>query len=333
MKTKTTTMRASAIIMVTIIASCTALITNAQDTRYTQSYNAPLRLNPALMGPNTHLKGIVNYRSQWANIDKGFTTYRFSFLYPLIMNDDQGKLDIGLSAVNDKAGAFNTLSISLALSYSLKIADDHRISAGMIGGFGQTALDATSQTFDEQYVLGSFDATNPNNEIVVNESRNYPDLGAGLLWNFDPDDKLNVFAGFAAFHHNKPDESLTGVQSDMPISINVHGGVKIIGDKLDFTPNLRMSKQGGAEEYSVGCYIDYKLNETMKIPFGFWYRYRRQDAFAVMLGFEHEFFLVAYSYDLGSFDLMKAVPGSMTHEITLAYQLNRQEDTSAPMSD
>jgi len=320
---------------IVLLITCILFNTNsfAQDTRFTQAYNAPLRLNPALMGPNTHLKGILNYRSQWTNIAKGYTTYRFSFLYPLIMNDDQGKLDIGLSAVNDQAGAFNTLSISVALSYALKIGEDHGISAGLIGGFGQTAFDVSNETFDEQYVLGSFDASNPTNELALNEARNYPDLGGGLLWYYKPDGKINAFAGMAVFHHNKPDQSITSTESEMPISTNIHGGVKIIGDNLDITPNLRFSRQGGAAEYALGCYIDYKLNETMKIPGGLWYRYGRQDAFAIMLGFEHEMFLVAYSYDLGSFDMMKTIPGSMTHEITLAYKLNRQKDSSAPMSD
>src|SRR3990172_7686562 len=85
------------------------LNSNAQDTRFTQTYNAPLRLNPALMGPNTDIKGILSYRTQWANIADGYTTYGFTFLYPLIIEEDAGKLDIGLSAIQEQAGAFTTL--------------------------------------------------------------------------------------------------------------------------------------------------------------------------------------------------------------------------------
>ncbi|MBL4755317.1 MAG: PorP/SprF family type IX secretion system membrane protein [Flavobacteriales bacterium] len=314
----------------TLFIFCVTLLltgsySNAQDIRYTQAYNAPLRLNPALMARNTAIKGILNYRSQWANIANGFTTYRFSFLYPLIMNEDQGKLDIGLSAINDQAGVFNNLNISLALSYSLRISGDHHISAALMGGFAQTTVDPGDLTFDEQYVLGSFNTGNSNNELIVNETKNYPDLGTGLLWYFTPDENINAFAGVAVFHHNAPNQSLTGQQSDLSTSTNIHGGVKIIGDNFDVTPNVRFSQQGGAEEYSLGANIDYKINETMKIPVGLWYRYRGQNSFAAMLGFEHENFLVAYSYDLGSFTLIDAIPRSTTHEITLAFSVDQKE--------
>jgi len=320
--------------VVVAIAMVIGLSTYAQDTRYTQEYNAPLRINPALMATNYKLTGIINYRSQWANIDNGFTTYRFTCMYPLIA-DDQGKLDIGLNVNSDEAGAFTTLNASVALSYSLKISDDHRIGAGMILGFGQKTLDLTGQTFDEQYILGSYDQTNPSNEMVWNEQVMYPDLGGGLMWFYgDEGDDMTAFAGVAGYHHNMPDESIQAESSNMPVLTHVYGGVKIAGNKVDFTPHMRYSSQGGAEEYSTGCYIDFKLNETMKIPFGFWYRYRSQDALAFMLGFVHEYFNVAYSYDLGSFDLIKSVPGSTAHEVTVGFTIDvGKTGGSAPMSD
>ncbi|MBL4753046.1 MAG: PorP/SprF family type IX secretion system membrane protein [Flavobacteriales bacterium] len=295
--------------------------TYAQDTRYTQTHNAPLRVNPALMANNKVLKGILNYRTQWATIDDGFTTFRFTGMYPLI-KDEQGKLDVGLDINNDVAGAFTTLNVSGAVSYSLKISDAHRLGAGLILGFGQKTVDLSGQTFDEQYVLGSYDATNPSNEMLFNEQVMYPDLGGGLMWFYgEDDDPVNAYFGVAAYHQNTPDESIQSTDSKLPVLTNIHGGVKIIGDKLDFTPNMRYSKQGGAEEYSIGTYIDYKLNETMKIPFGLWYRYKNQDALAFMLGFEHEYFNVAYSYDLGSFDLINSISGLTTHEVTLGFTI------------
>ncbi len=308
-------------------------VASAQDPRYTQEHNAPLRINPALMTTNNVLKGIINYRSQWGNIDKGFTTYRFTCMYPLI-RDENGKLDVGLNVNSDKAGAFNTLNISGAVSYGLKLGDDHKLAAGLILGYGQKSIDVNGQTYDEQYVLGAFDPDNPSNENIWNESRSYPDLGGGFMYFFDPgDESVSAFAGVALYHHNRPDESITGSETEMPILSHVYGGLKIYGDNLDITPNIRVTQQGGAEEYSLGCYIDYKLNETMKIPAGLWYRYRSQDALAIMLGFEHELFNVMYSYDIGSFDLMKAIPSSMAHEVTLGFTIDVGGKGSAAMSD
>ncbi|MFH1321852.1 MAG: PorP/SprF family type IX secretion system membrane protein [Bacteroidota bacterium] len=309
----------------------------AQDTRYTQSYAAPLRLNPAIMGANTDIKGILNYRNQWGNISNGYTTYRFTFLYPLLMEDDQGKIDIGLSAFNDKAGAFNTLDIALALSYNLQVSESgHNLCGALTGGFVQKSLDLDAQTFDEQYVLGEFDENNPMNETINNEPVMYPDFGAGLVWYYNPsgeDSKVNAYFGASVFHHNKPDESFTNEQGNLPTRTNFHGGVKIIGiGKFDFTPNLRLSTQSGAEETAIGIYNDYNINEDMKITLGVWYRYKRQDAIAVLLGFEHTYFGLGYSYDLASFGMSKVISGAMTHEITLAFKINRAEKKGVDMN-
>ena len=329
---KSSTFKSILVYTLTLVLSMSAF---SQDVRYTQEYNAPLRINPALMATNNVLKGIINYRSQYANIDDGFTTYRFTAMYPLIL-DDQGKLDVGLNVISDEAGAFTTLSASGAVSYTVKISDDHKLGAGLILGFGQKSVDLTGQTFDEQYVLGTYQETNPSNEMVWNEQVMYPDLGGGIMWFYgQDDDPINAFLGVSGYHHNMPDESIQSEDTKMPILTHVYGGLKIIGDNMDVTPNMRYSKQGGAEEYAAGCYIDFKLNETMKIPLGLWYRYRNQDALAFMLGFEHEYFNVAYSYDLGSFDLIKAIPGSTAHEVTLGFTIDVGSRTSGneAMSD
>ena len=198
---------------------------NAQDTRYTQQFAAPLRINPAIMGANTDLRAVINYRNQWGNIAGGFTTYRFTFLYPVILNDDQGSLNTGLSVISDKAGAFDKLDIDLALSYSMPVSGSgHNISAALLVGYTQKSLDTEGLTFDEQYQLGSFDESNPNNEIVVNEKIGYPDLGGGILWYFNPASEgggINAYAGVAVFHHNEPNESLISERDDLPLRIEI----------------------------------------------------------------------------------------------------------------
>ena len=279
------------------------------------------------MGPNTNIKGILSYRGQWNTIDKGYTTYRFTFLYPLILSDDQGKLDIGLSAVQDQAGAFTTLDIALAMSYSLAIAEDHNLSAALTGGFVQKLLDVGNLTFDEQYVLGSYDADNPTNEVIPNEQIMYPDYGVGLLYFYNPEEaKMNLYAGMSIFHHNKPNESFKAEEDDLAMRFAYHAGVKIMTDgKFQFTPNIHVAKQGGAEEIAMGLYTDFVFNEKMRLILGTWYRYRNQNALAAMLGFEHKSFGLAYSYDLAPFGMNKVITGAMTHEITLNFKIDRAE--------
>lgn len=299
----------------------------SQDTRFSQSYAVPLRLNPATMGANPEMKAILNYRTQWANIADGFNTYHFTFLFPLLI-EEQGKLDIGLSAFNDQFGAFNNNDILIALSYSLRISGaGHYLTGALSGGVVQKTLDNSGFTYDDQYVLGAYSANNATGDNISGEKVMNPDFGGGVMWHFTPKEgKVHGFGGVGVFHHNRANQSFTGGESGLSLRSVFHGGLKIsAGEKFEFTPNLILTRQGGAEETATGVYTGYNFNEQMKLILGVWYRYRYKDVIAATLGFEHKMFTIGYSFDMASFDMSKAVAGSLTHEITAAFKLNRAE--------
>ena len=297
----------------------------AQDARYTQAYSNPLRINPAIIGINTDLKVIMNYRSQWAAVSNGYKTYSFTGMCPLFFNNGKSKLDIGLSAIGDKAGAFKTFDAALALDYNLEIAPNNILSLALMGGYVQRSLDLSNQTFDHQYVNGSYDADNPTNEFLLNKSESHPDLGFGFMWFLNPDRKtsrLNAFAGISAFHLNKPNETLLSGDAPLPIRFTYQAGVKIFGNNnVDFSPNFRLNVQNGNAEIATGLYMDYAFNDNAKLVLGAWYR--THDAIAVLLGFEHKNFTLGYSYDIVSNTMSKAAPQANAHEITLALKFSR----------
>lgn len=300
----------------------------AQDARFTQMLNHPLRFNPAVMGSNSDLRVIGGYRTQWAAIDKGYRSISATALSPIYLSNAEEKLDLGLSFIKDDAGAFSTLDASLAIGYNLKVSTSGYLSFAMLAGYVQKSLDASNLTFDEQYVLGSFSASNATSETVLNEKSGYPDVGFGMMWYFNPDtgrqQKLTAYAGAAGFHLNRPNESFTNGFSALPRRFSFQGGVKILGkEKVDFTPNVVVNVQEGSEEVAAGLYVDYRFNESMKLVFGTWYR--KKDAIPFYLGFEHKSFTFGYNYDLTVSELSKAIPGAHTHEITLSYKLNMAE--------
>ncbi|MBL4716188.1 MAG: PorP/SprF family type IX secretion system membrane protein [Bacteroidia bacterium] len=314
----------SLLLLVTLVGN--SFNSNAQDIRFSKPFSVPLSLNPAMMGTNADLKATLNYRNQWMTIDDGYQTYNFTFMYPIFVNDGKGKLDIGLNAINDRAGAFNSMDISLAVGYSLALTETHHhLSAALLGGFVQKQLDAANLTFDDQYITGSFNSVNATNETVLNEKVGYPDVGFGLLWFYNPpreDSKINAYFGVSAYHLNQPNESFTGLTGKLPIRYSYQTGIKIITEgKLDFTPNLRISSQSGAEEIASGLYLDYHLNDEMILEIGGWYR--KRDGIAFLVGFDHDMFSVGYSYDLGMTELNNAVGGLMTHEVTLGFKMDQ----------
>lgn len=62
-----------------VVSIFNACVSYAQDVQFSQFYNAPLYLNPALTGTSHSSRAILNYRNQWPTAGKPFITYAASF--------------------------------------------------------------------------------------------------------------------------------------------------------------------------------------------------------------------------------------------------------------
>lgn len=306
-----------------------------QDAHYTQSFATPLRLNPALMGANSDLKFTLGYRTQWNSIQKGYTTMSFTALYPIFMNGGKSKLDVGLNVFNESAGAFQVLDAALALGYNLEIAENHNLSVSLMGGYIQRSIDMGALSFDSQYILGSYDAANPTNELTLRNKTGVADASFGVMWFTNaPRSKtrINAYAGFSGYHMNQANESLLNGSSKLPMRFSFQGGLKIYGkNKIDISPNTRFTVQNGNMEAAVGVYADYLFSDKSKIVIGAWYR--RMDAYAFVIGFDHKNFNLGYNYDMVIKPLINSIAGLSSHEITLSYKLSQLKKSKLPSFD
>ena len=297
----------------------------AQDERFSQSYANPLRINPAIMGANHDIKFGLNYRSQWAFIEKGYKTYSATAMYPYKLKDNKGKIDAGINLMSDKAGAFSSTDLALSLSYSKEISPNNNLCLALLGGYIQKSLDMASQTFDAQYVNGKFDASNPTNEANLSDKVSHQDMGFGFTWFYNPhrtESRINAYLGIAGYHLNEPNQSLTGAEGTLPMRFSYQAGVKIFGEnKFDLSPAIRVNNQNGNIEPAAGLYADYSFNPTLKFVIGGWYR--PHDANAIVIGFEHSNFTLGYSYDMVTGGLNDAKGNVKAHEISLSIKINR----------
>lgn len=301
----------------------------AQDARFAQSYANPLRINPAIMGANTDMKFILDYRNQWASIDKGYKTYSFTGMYPVFLDKGMGKFDVGITVMNDKAGAFSNTDVALAVDYSKEISPNNNLCLSLIGGFVQQKLDLNKQTFDNQYVLGSYNANNPSNELALGNKTSYSDFGFGFMWFLNPNrdkSKLNAYIGIAGYHLNQPNQTFLAANGKLPTRLAYQGGLTFFGDnKIDISPNVRVCMQNGNMETAAGLYANYNFNDNAKLVIGTWYR--THDAIAILIGFEHKNFAIGYTYDMVNSGLNKVAPRANAHEITFAFKMSRLAKT------
>lgn len=314
------------IVLVALLVVFTNHKSVAQDARFAQSYANPLRINPAMMGVNRDIVFGLNYRAQWSSIEKGYKTYSFTALYPIILKDEKGKVDIGLTGMNDKAGAFSTVDFGLAIDYSKEISPNNNLCLSLMGGYSQRSIDVTGQTYDSQYLLGSYSASNPSNEAGLYSSVSHPDLGFGFLWFFNPnrtESRINAYLGISGFHLNQPNQSLSGMQASLPMRFSYQAGVKVFGNgKVDLSPAVRVNNQNGNIEPAAGLYANYHFNDQLLFVIGGWYR--AHDANAIVVGFEHSNFTFGYSYDMVHAGGLNDAKNSVkAHELTLSIKFNK----------
>ena len=302
----------------------------SQDVRFSQVLANPLRLNPAIMGANTDIKATAMYRNQWVSVGKGYNTMAFSGLIPLFISDGKGKLDMGISIMNTKAGAFTKLDAALSIGYSVQFAPYNNLSVALIGGLIQNNLNSSGATYDSQYILGNYSSGNNSYEQTLIQKSTTPDVGFGLLWFMNSprkDAKLNAYFGASGYHINEPNQSLVGgTNGKLPAKYSAQAGVKILGtNNIDISPNMRITMQNGNIESAIGTYLDYGVNDNFKLVVGAWYK--RKDAVLLMLGIEHKSFAIAYSYDMTIRPMNTYFPGLNTHEISLSFKLSRLSKT------
>ena len=303
---------------------------NAQDTRFSQPMSNLLSLNPALMGLTNDVRLNLNYRNQWASIQKGYSTYAGTIQCPLFFTGRKStdstkseswrsRLDFGINISDDKSGGFNRTNAVLAISYGLKLNEANSITAALNFGYIHYTFDNTGQTFDEQYQLGAFNSQLPTGESLIGK-KGAPDVGLGFMYYFHPESgRIQAFAGLSGYHVNQPNMSFDNGSGRLPARFNAQLGVKVIGNKLDFTPVVLYDIQGPFKQFIGGLLLAYKFDEKGKLVVGAWYK--QSDAVVIQAGYDIKIFSFAYSYDFGISQLARTTSGLMTHEITLTFKL------------
>ena len=315
---------------ITLMMSSMGNLIFSQDVLNSQPYSTPLMINPALMNLNDDFNVTLNYRNQWGILSKGYTTSTLSVMYPIFLNDGKQKLDLGLNIRSNVFGAFNNLNLNLALAYGLKISKSSSLSLALSGSYMQQSLNVNGLTFDDQYVLGTYSSNNPTNQAIVNKKYSYPDVNTGLIWNIRPEESnISAYAGLSVFHLTQPKATFTSQNGVIFRRVSSQAGIKITGEnKIDITPNVIVSSQGGVQRFATGVYLDYRANDDLKLTFGSWYRKNSAIAFVVKLNYK--VFQFGYSYDMPYSNMGNTINGLNTHEISLSYKLNKNKGVKLP---
>ncbi len=293
----------------------------AQDPQFTQFYSSPLYLAPSFAGSTKGKRIVSNYRNQWPALQKAFVTYAFSYDH-YFPNLNSG---MGVLFLREQAGTGNlsTTNLGLVYSYHVKLNHEWRFIPGLELQYTQNGLDFHELTFGDQLISGhSTSRETPPRDYV----KDFDATASALFYSKE------LWVGLTAHHLLRPNESLSGKKSLLPMRFSLFGGMKIPintrynrQNRENLSPAFHFKKQGEYSQLDLGLYWHYN-------PFmlGLWYRgiplvkdIPSNDAFAVLVGYQIDQFTVGYSYDMTISHLAGLTQGA--HEISLIFNFGKYE--------
>jgi type IX secretion system PorP/SprF family membrane protein len=288
----------------------------SQDIHFSQFYDSPLNMSPALTGLDAPFRANLNYRNQWSTFGKPFQTIAGSVDMALLKGkNEKAYLGAGLNFFQDKAGETGLSKMLLGgnISSILKAGNNSHISLGFQGAFNQRSVNLTDVRWDNQFNGTAYDPTLPSGESSGVMKKSFFDMGAGLAYdysssttNMTSNDDFTLTIALGAFHLNRPDQGLTGEdKANMRMSgmMKMHIGVK--GTNMAFEPLASYMKQGGLSEINFGMLMRYRLksgsthtgiNSESAISFGACYRL--QDALYPIIAYDFSNYSIGISYDV-----------------------------------
>ncbi len=304
----------------------------AQDPIFSQYYNSPLVMNPAIAGISDEPNFVLNYRNQWPGFPNAYQTYSASYdQFFEYMNSGIGFLIVSDDAGN---GILKTNKISGIYSYRVRIRDDHYIKWGFEAGLIQSRLDWDKLVFLDQLdeELGPISPGGtpiPTTEQQPeSDSQIYLDIGVGAMYY-----NKNYYAGFSMKHLNTPDQSFLNVNSNLysglPIRMSAQLGteLKFFGGsrklaQIIVAPSAIWVRQGPLQQLNVGSMIDFGF-----FNIGGWYRTSFQNADAIIagVGFRTGMLKINYSFD---YTLSAINLNGGTHEIGIGINFDDGQSES-----
>jgi type IX secretion system PorP/SprF family membrane protein len=287
---------------------------SAQDPQFTQFFNTPVYINPALTGTTEQWRANLLHRSQWLAIDAQHlsTTLSGELHVPIIRSG------FGVLFTHDLAGTDRSLNTSFGASYSYYLP--FKKWTGRLG-IQASAVYQSRDFSNLMFVSQVLPNQVPISESALATSRFYADFSAGALAY-----SRVLWGGFAVHHLGSPTiaDLATGYAS-LPWRLSAHGGLNITfrsgSGKTYLKPAALLKFQGAAKQFDINTRMSF---ENFPLILGVYYRdlvfqngYR--DALAFSAGWKIKDFVFTYSYDVTISGLTMASGG--THEISLVFEM------------
>lgn len=304
----------------------------AQDINFSQNQEIPILRNPSLTGVfNGDIRFIAGHRNQWLTVPVNYQTTAASVEFKKPVGYSS-YWSIGFQFTNDAAGdgRLGKSQFLPSFAYHQLISETYNLflSGGIMGGQVTQRFDPTGLRFGDQFVDGTYSASNPTSASFSNTSINYRDIAVGLSLSGEAgyfNYKYNIGASY--FHFNDPKVAFSGLND---IRLNrkfaLNGSIAFMtsdaGDRLLFNGDYLI--QGGGRLFQGGILYRKMLEvedydeDNQAISMGCFYRW--DDAIVPLLKYQFENWTIGLSYDVNVSKLTRASRTVGALELTLSYK-------------
>jgi type IX secretion system PorP/SprF family membrane protein len=286
---------------------------SGQDLHYSQFYNSPLNINPALAGVfNGDHRVVLSMRDQWRFVPVPWLTFSGAYDRQLYLKD-QSKHFIGAGASfnYDRQGdsKLNLTTLSFSGSYHRILSPRHILSGGLQLGISTRGFNTESLTWDKQWDGDSFNAQLPTGELFDNFERIFfVETALGINYRYQASSRTYVDVGGAANHLIEPQTAFyDGDATTLPrrYSLNAVGNVQVI-DELDIQLHIMQQYQGPYKETVFGglgkIYISQKRGKAFQLHAGAGYRTAKSLFPILALQYNQYYVSLSYDYDTTEFN-------------------------------
>lgn len=317
---------------------CISIGSNAQDIHFSQFYESPLNLNPAMTGVmNCNQRFVANYRNQWASAlgANAYNTYSVSYDQKVAV----GRTDyfgIGGSFWGDVAGAskFGTTQARLSFAYSKQMSGDrksaHFLVIGADAALSQRRISPNDLRWPSQHDGNGGQNTDPGPPIADSNFM-YPDLAAGIMWFSLLNESNSFYVGAAAHHLNRANVSFLGETVGLYSRYTIHGGAELaIAPKISLLPGAIAMFQGPHREINTGTSVRFAMGggrvSSQFFQLGVWYRLGTKneggihsDALILSTRFDYDNYGFGFSYDMTTSKFKQAGSANGSFELSMKY--------------
>ena len=243
-----------------VVMSVTAGIAQTNVMRFTDYAIVQPVVNPACMGMEEGVAGLLLYRSRFEKSDYWPSTGVFN-----INSGIKGKnLGGGINLIYDKYGPYEKLFAYVAGSYKLKVNEGKFLFFGLQAGINYVSNAGNYKKYEE--------------EVIFSDNYSQPNFGFGLHFQAD---KYYVGLSIPEFRYNTINEEGQKVNSMMSnmLKVFLYGGYRFkIAENTQLEPYTWITYSG--EENTM---LDLGAKLIYKDSFIVGAQYRTEEAFAAMV--------------------------------------------------